>query len=590
MDFFLQLLFTGIGIGAVYALVALGFVLIFRATSVVNFAQGEFSMVAAYLMVVFAVDLGWPYWLAFLIAIAGMALLGAVFNLAVYYPLRNRSYLPVIISTIGASIFLANTVLALYGPQPQVLPGWLDTPGFQLGPVYLDSQYLSSSPSRSRWWRSNIGSSSTRCSARNCRRRARTRKWPRCSAFPVAAMIMITFVYSAVLGGIAGILVAPVLFVSIQMGSTIALKAFAATIIGGFGDVAGAIIGGFAIGVIETFGAAYISVPYKDAFAFLVLIVFLVVPPAGHFRRAGGGEGMSDARLGDSRQIVYALAAARRRRARRDASRPTAMSPTSSCRRRPTPSPCSACRSCSACAARSISRRPRSSRSAPMPSALGTADYQPALLALPRRRRRRSRCVAGAVLGALDAAARRPLSRDGDDLVPADPDRRADQRDPLHPRPGRRQLDPARPAGFASSQAYLALAVAALGDLGLFRLAARRHAARPRDAGGARQRARRRAPAASTCSAPRSSPSRSARRSAASAAGCSPAASPTSARTSSPSPNSIVLLTMALLGGVASPIGSAIGTGLLILHSGMAALPQERAGPLSRDLRRSPSS
>ena len=142
MDFFLQLLFTGVGIGAVYALVALGFVLIFRATSVVNFAQGEFSMVAAYLMVVFAVDLGWPYWLSFLIAIAGMAALGAIFNLTVYYPLRNRSFLPVLISTIGASIFLSNSVLALYGPQPQVLPGWLDTPGFQLGPVYLDSQYL----------------------------------------------------------------------------------------------------------------------------------------------------------------------------------------------------------------------------------------------------------------------------------------------------------------------------------------------------------------------------------------------------------------------------------------------------------------
>ncbi len=82
MDLILQLLFTGIGIGAVYALVALGFVLIFRATNVVNFAQGEFSMVAAYLMVVFSVDLGWPYWLSFLIALAGMALLGIVFNLA----------------------------------------------------------------------------------------------------------------------------------------------------------------------------------------------------------------------------------------------------------------------------------------------------------------------------------------------------------------------------------------------------------------------------------------------------------------------------------------------------------------------------
>jgi branched-chain amino acid transport system permease protein len=77
--------------------------------------------------------------------------------------------------------------------------------------------------------------------------------------------------------------VAPVLFVSIQMGPTIALKAFAATIIGGFGDVAGAILGGFTIGVIETFGAAYIFVPFKDAFAFLALIVFLVVRPQGIF-------------------------------------------------------------------------------------------------------------------------------------------------------------------------------------------------------------------------------------------------------------------------------------------------------------------
>ena len=84
MDLFLQLLFTGIGIGSVYALVALGFVLIFRATNVVNFAQGEFSMVAAFMMVVFAVDLELPYWLAFLMALAGMALLGAVFNRAVY--------------------------------------------------------------------------------------------------------------------------------------------------------------------------------------------------------------------------------------------------------------------------------------------------------------------------------------------------------------------------------------------------------------------------------------------------------------------------------------------------------------------------
>jgi branched-chain amino acid transport system permease protein len=89
--------------------------------------------------------------------------------------------------------------------------------------------------------------------------------------------------YSSALGGLAGILVAPILFVSVGMGTSIALKAFAASIIGGFGDVTGAIVGGLTLGVVETFGAAYISVPYKDAFGFIVLVVFLLFRPQGLF-------------------------------------------------------------------------------------------------------------------------------------------------------------------------------------------------------------------------------------------------------------------------------------------------------------------
>src|ERR1700716_3422804 len=259
MDLALQLLFTGIGIGAVYALVALGFVLIFRATNVVNFAQGEFSMVAAYLMVVLDVDLG------------------------VYYPLRHRTFLPVIIATIGASILLANSVLAIYGPQPQVLEGWFDTPGIQLGPVYLDSQYLLIIAVTIVLVVFNYWFFEHTMLGKKLQATSQDKEMASLLGISVSTMIMITFIYSAVLGGLAGILVAPVLFVSIQMGSTIALKAFAATIIGGFGDVAGAIIGGLALGIIETFGAAYISVPYKDGFAFLVLVLFLVFRPQGIF-------------------------------------------------------------------------------------------------------------------------------------------------------------------------------------------------------------------------------------------------------------------------------------------------------------------
>jgi branched-chain amino acid transport system permease protein len=283
MDFLLQLFFTGLGVGSIYALVALGFVLIFRATNVVNFAQGEFSMVGAFLMVVFAVDLNWPYWLSFLIALAGMALLGVLFNLGVYYPLRNRAFLPVIIATIGASIFLSNGVLALYGPQPQVLPGWFDSAGIQLGPVFLDSQYLVIMAVTAFLVAFNFWLFESTLIGKKLQATSQDKEMAALLGIPVASMIMLTFVYSALLGGVAGILVAPILFVSIQMGGTIALKAFAATIIGGFGDVAGAIVGGLALGVVETFAAAYISVPYKDGFAFLVLIAFLIFRPQGLF-------------------------------------------------------------------------------------------------------------------------------------------------------------------------------------------------------------------------------------------------------------------------------------------------------------------
>ena len=283
MDLVLQLLFTGIGIGSVYALVALGFVLIFRATNVVNFAQGEFSMIAAFLMVIFAVDLEWPYWLSLLLSLGGMAIYGALFNLGVYYPLRHRTYLPVIISTIGASILVTNSTLALYGPQPQVLSNLLDFQGINFGAVFLDSQYLLIIGITIvlvifQYWffeHTLLG--------KKLQATSQDKEMASLLGIPVAAMIMITFVYSAMIGGFAGILVAPILFVSIHMGGTIALKAFAATIIGGFGDVAGAIIGGLALGVIETFGAAYVSVPYKDGFAFLVLVMFLVFRPQGIF-------------------------------------------------------------------------------------------------------------------------------------------------------------------------------------------------------------------------------------------------------------------------------------------------------------------
>jgi branched-chain amino acid transport system permease protein len=283
LDIALQLLFTGLGIGSIYALVALGFVLLIRAASVVNFAQGEFSMLGAYLMVIFFTGFGLSYFLAMILSVVLMAAFGVIFAGVVYWPLRHRGQLPVIISTIGASILLANLVLVLYGPSPQVLPGVFDAPGIQVGPVFMDSQYLTIIVSAAVLVGLQYLVFEKTLLGKKLQATSQDKEMASLLGIPVATMVLITFAYSSALGGLAGILVAPILFVSVGMGALIALKAFAANIIGGFGSIPGAILGGLALGVVETFGASYISVPYKDAFAFLTLLIFLMLRPQGLF-------------------------------------------------------------------------------------------------------------------------------------------------------------------------------------------------------------------------------------------------------------------------------------------------------------------
>ena len=291
-----QVLFQGLALGSIYALVALGFVLIIRTTNVVNFAQGDFAMLGGYAMVLFlvgmpgnpdlhlpGVEMHLPYWLAILLTLVLMGVIGVLFNFGVYYPLRNRPFLPVLISTLGASIFLQNTILALFNPQPRPLDKLIDVDGVTIGGVFLDSQYLvilvftiaAVAFQYFLFERTLLG--------KKLQAVSQDKDMARLLGIPVTLMIIITFVYSAALGGLAGVLVSPILFVSIGLGSAIALKAFAATIIGGFGDIAGAIVGGLIIGVIESFAAYYISVPYKDAYAFIFLFLVLLFRPQGIF-------------------------------------------------------------------------------------------------------------------------------------------------------------------------------------------------------------------------------------------------------------------------------------------------------------------
>jgi len=283
LSFILQVLFAGLAVGAIYALVSLGFVLIIRATNVVNFAQGDFAMLGAYAMVTLFSFAHLPYVVSILLSLAAMAVFGLIFNYGVYYPLRDRTYLPVLISTLGAAIFMQNTVLALFGPQPHPMAKVFSAQGIDIGGVFLDSQYLVI-----------LGVTAIAVGfqyflfehtllGKKLQATSQDKDMARLVGIPVVWMIAFTFIYSAMLGGLAGILIAPVLFVSTGMASIIALKAFSATIIGGFGDVTGAIVGGLLLGVVESFAAAYISVPYKDAFGFLLVFIFLLFRPQGIF-------------------------------------------------------------------------------------------------------------------------------------------------------------------------------------------------------------------------------------------------------------------------------------------------------------------
>jgi branched-chain amino acid transport system permease protein len=278
---FVQLVVTGLGLGAVYALVALGFVMIYRAVNVVNFAQGDFAMIGAYTMVLLAVQWHLPFLVACAAAIVVMAVFGVLFQLGVYYPLRYRSFLPVIISTIGASILLENGVLAIAGPTPQSLPAAFGNGGLHLGSVFVSYQYLTILVVTIVLVALQYLFFEHTLLGKKMQATAQDMTMARLLGIPVGVMIALTFAYSAMLGGVAGVLVGPIIFVSTGMGSSIALQAFAASIIGGFGSIEGAIIGGLLLGVTDSLGAGYLLPAYHDVYGFLLLIAILILRPQG---------------------------------------------------------------------------------------------------------------------------------------------------------------------------------------------------------------------------------------------------------------------------------------------------------------------
>jgi branched-chain amino acid transport system permease protein len=279
----LQLLLSGLAMGSIYSLIALGIVLIYRAVDVVSFAQGELVMIPAFVAVFLLDNLQWPYPIIYLVVLVFMAFFGFVFEKVAYYPLRNRSFLPVIISTIGVSIFLKNGAQLTFGALPMVMARPTDADVLQFGNLAVDPQYIIIVISTCFLIICQHFFFEHTMLGKKMQATAQDKETARLMGIPIARMIAITFIYSTVLAAVAGLLVGPLFYVTKEMGGLAGLKGFCGAIIGGFGSVTGAILGSVFLGVIEVYLAFYVSSAYRDAFAFIIMILVLLFRPQGFF-------------------------------------------------------------------------------------------------------------------------------------------------------------------------------------------------------------------------------------------------------------------------------------------------------------------
>ena len=279
----LQLLLNGVAIGCIYALVSCGFVWVYAAVGAVNFAHGELVMVGAYLAVTGAVLLGWSPALSLAAAVLAGAVLGLAFQRVAFAPVRTRPPLTFIVVSIGMSILLRNGALVLWGPDPVAPPGLVGGRTLGLGDTAVSAHHvviivvtLSIFAAQAVFFtRTRIG--------RRLQAMAEDQETARLMGIDVGALTALTFALSAALAALAGTLVAPVIFVSPDLGLFIILKAFIALVIGGFGSIPGTLVGGVLLGVLEVLTSAYVSSVYKDVVAFLVLVAALLVLPHGLF-------------------------------------------------------------------------------------------------------------------------------------------------------------------------------------------------------------------------------------------------------------------------------------------------------------------
>ncbi len=275
-----QFLLSGLTVGAIYALVALGFCIIYNASHIINFAQGEFVMIGGMAAAAF-VDTGLPLPLAALAAVGGATLVGLALEKLAVEPARGAPVVTLIIITIGASILLRGLAALVWDKKIHSLPAFSGETPLAIGGATLLPQTLwvlgtTVLTVGLLWWFFNRTLTGKAILAVSHNRLA-----AQLMGISVRRVLLVSFGLSAALGALAGVLIAPISFTSWDVGVMLGLKGFAAAILGGMGSGPGAIAGGLVLGLVEALGAGYLSSAYKDVFAFVIILAALVFLPDG---------------------------------------------------------------------------------------------------------------------------------------------------------------------------------------------------------------------------------------------------------------------------------------------------------------------
>jgi branched-chain amino acid transport system permease protein len=281
MASFIQLLVSGLATGAIYALIAVGFTLVWQTSQTINFAQGEFVMLPAFFILA-AMNLGAPFWLSLLIGILlSMLILGLLFKTIVVDPMLRYGVLPLVISTIALSLFLKESAKEFYSSQAQPFPALVPASDVNvLGAVVSTQSLAVLAVAIAAISALHLLLNNTRV-GRTMQATAQNRTLALILGVRVDRMVLYTFLINAVLVAIASILISPIYLAKFTNGETLGTAAFIAAIIGGFNQVRGAILGGVLLGVLDNLSAAYISSQYRGAFPLLFLIAVILLRPQG---------------------------------------------------------------------------------------------------------------------------------------------------------------------------------------------------------------------------------------------------------------------------------------------------------------------